>query len=67
MENTITRHCINPEMLIHLHDENFNLDHIKTWNYTEFCEFIDFWKVILVEKYNAQPGQTINNRLAPCL
>lgn len=59
MENTITRHCINPEMLIHRHDENFNLDHIKTWNYTEFCEFIDFWKVILVEKYNAQPGQTI--------
>ena len=65
MENIITRHCINPEILIHQHDDLSTLDHIKTWNYKEFCEFIDFWKIILVEKYNAQPGQTIYIQCGP--
>ena len=37
MENIITRHCINPEILIHQHDDLSTLDHIKTWNYKEFC------------------------------
>jgi acyl-CoA synthetase (AMP-forming)/AMP-acid ligase II len=65
MENIITRHCINPEMLIHQHDEKNTLNLVKTWNYTEFCETIDFWKTILVEKYNAQPGQTIYVQCGP--
>ena len=58
MENIVTRHCINPDILL----PEYNIDTgalVKTYNYTEFCYLIDRWKIILVKKYNARPGQTI--------
>jgi acyl-coenzyme A synthetase/AMP-(fatty) acid ligase len=58
MKNTITRHCINPEILLHEHDPATG-ELIKIYNYNEFCYLIDRWKIILIEKYNAKPGQTI--------
>lgn len=63
---SITRHIINKNMQVHLHNPD-TLDHVQTWDYTEFCNSIDFWKTILVEKYNAVLGQTVYINLGPGL
>ena len=55
-KNIITRHCLNKDLIIYQHDDNLQLNH--EFNYTQLCDMIDFWKVLLVEKYNATPGQT---------
>jgi hypothetical protein len=52
--NTVTRHCINPKIKLY-----FQYDLARYTDYTELCLSIDFWKTLLVEKYNVQPGQTI--------
>lgn len=51
----VTRHCVNPDILIRRH----NLDGTPTrsWNYQEFSDMVNFWKVMLVEKYDPKPGQ----------
>jgi len=56
--NIISRHCINPKILVHEHDHVTN-EFIATHDYNSFCQLIDRWKTILVEKYNVKPGQTI--------
>jgi acyl-coenzyme A synthetase/AMP-(fatty) acid ligase len=54
----ITRHCINKDIIVH--EKYFGTyKSSKTYNYKEFCLIIDKWKAILIEQYNAQPGQTI--------
>jgi hypothetical protein len=58
VKNVVTRHCINPDILLPEYDSETGAL-IKTHTYTEFCYLIDRWKIILVEKYNAQLGQTI--------
>ena len=58
MQNIITRHCINPEILFPDYDTDTG-KLVTIYNYDDFCCLIDRWKIILVEKYNAQPGQTI--------
>jgi hypothetical protein len=50
MKNIITREQINKNIIIHQDD--------LTFDYTDFCGFIDFWKIILVEKYQATAGKT---------
>lgn len=62
----ITRHCLNPEILLYDHDSETG-ELIKVYNYDEFCYLIDRWKIILIEKYNAQPGQTIFLQAGPNL
>jgi hypothetical protein len=64
--STITRNCINPEILLHEHDPVTN-QLINTLDYEDFCNFIDRWKVLLVKKYNAKPGQTICPLIGPTI
>lgn len=58
MENIITRHCINPDILLPEYDLDTG-ELIKVYNYDDFCHLINRWKIILVEKFNVKPGQTI--------
>lgn len=53
--NVITRDCINPNIVLHRTDNNFNV--IQSMNYEEFCGSIDFWKMFLVERYDARAGE----------
>ena len=53
--NVISRHCINPAIQIHQFDE---LELKKTHDYQGFCMLINRWKLLLVDKYDAKPGQT---------
>lgn len=57
MNNVLSRHHINPEMV--LHDPNAFTGEVVTMNYSELCSMIDHWKYLLVEKYHAQPGKTV--------
>ena len=58
MQNIITRYCINPEILFPEYDTDTG-ELVKTHDYNDFCHLINRWKIILVKKYNVQPGQTI--------
>lgn len=51
MIEVLSRHIINPDIVIH--DESGDV------NYTDLCALIDRWKILLVEKYHAQPGKKI--------
>lgn len=55
--NVLSRHLINHEMLINQYN-TFDRTN-KTFDYSNFCNMIDYWKFILVEKYNATPGKTV--------
>ena len=55
-KNIITRHCLNKDLIIYQHNDDYHLDH--TFNYTQLCDMIDYWKVLLVEKYQTTAGQT---------
>lgn len=57
MINVLSRHNINPDILIH--QWNIHNNEIRTFDYHELCEMIDFWKYMLIEKYHAQPGKTV--------
>ena len=56
--NIISRHCINPDIIVHYHD-NETYEYVRPYNYKDFCHLIDRWKILLIEKYNVSPGQTI--------
>lgn len=56
--NIITRHLINKDILLYEHDHQTK-QLLKIHNYDDFCDIIDKWKIILIEKYNVKPGQTI--------
>jgi hypothetical protein len=66
MKNIISRYCINPEISFPEYDTDTG-ELIKTHNYDDFCHLINRWKIILVKKYNAQPGQTIFLGVGPNL
>lgn len=55
MENklVISRELILPE--INLRQVNSD-DSFASFSYKQICDMIDFWKVLLWEKYNARPG-----------
>ena len=66
MEDIVSRHLINPDMLLHEHDvETGNLTKIHTRD--DFFALIDRWKIVLVDKYNVQPGETICPLLWPSI
>ena len=64
--NIISRHCINPKILVHVHNHETH-EYLSTHNYDSFCQLIDRWKTILVEKYNVKPGQTIYAGCGPSI
>jgi hypothetical protein len=51
MQDIISRHVINPAIIIN--------DRDQTVDYNQLCTLIDRWKIFLVEKYHAQPGKKI--------
>jgi hypothetical protein len=57
MKNVLSRNLINKNFSLIQNnlenDDNFVID------YKRFCGMIDYWKIMLVEKYNAGPGKTI--------
>jgi len=55
-KNIITRHCLNKDLIIYQHNDNYHLDH--AFDYNHLCGMIDYWKVMLVEKYQVSAGQT---------
>lgn len=57
MTNVLSRHHINPDIV--LHQWNIRTREIKTFNYSDLCDMIDYWKYLLVKKYNAKPGKTV--------
>ena len=66
MKNIISRYCINPDISFPEYDIDTG-ELVKIHNYDDFCHLIDRWKIILVKKYNAQPGQTIIFLVGPNL
>jgi hypothetical protein len=55
----VSRHCLNPDLLIYQHDtSDDSCPQTDVLNYTQFCGMIDYWKVMLVDRYQARPGQT---------
>ena len=49
----LSRHLLLPEMCF----RQVNSDNsITSFDYNQICDMIDFWKVLLWEKYNARPG-----------
>ena len=66
MKNIVTRYCINPDISFPEYDIDTG-ELVKIHNYDDFCHLINRWKIILVKKYNAQPGQTILLGIGPNL
>lgn len=56
IKNIITRHCLNKDLIIYQHNDEQQLDHAV--NYDQLCDMINYWKVMLVEKYQVSAGQT---------
>lgn len=52
----ITRDWLHPALCIH--GSKPDSDVKFTINHKQFCEMIDYWKVMLIEKHNIQEGQT---------
>jgi hypothetical protein len=51
MQQVLSRHIINKDIIIH---NNGNIV-----DYDDLCALIDHWKVLLVERYHARPGKKI--------
>ena len=66
MEDIVSRHLINPDMLLHEHDTETG-ELTKIYTREEFYTLIDRWKIVLVDKYNVQPGKTICPLLWPSI
>jgi acyl-CoA synthetase (AMP-forming)/AMP-acid ligase II len=62
--NIISRHCINPEIIVHNHNHNTK-ELLCSYDYKNFCRLIDHWKIFLIEKHNVRPGQTICPAIGP--
>jgi hypothetical protein len=51
-----------------LYEHNIETGEVeKIYNYEEFCQLINRWKILLIEKYDAKPGQTIYLQTNPGL
>lgn len=66
MQDVITRHLINPDMLLHEHDVETG-ELVKVYTREEFFTLIDRWKIVLVDKYGVMPGNTICVLLWPSI
>lgn len=56
-QQLLSRHIINPNMIVKQHSADRR--QVKLFNYNDFCEMINFWKILLVEKHKAKVGQTV--------
>ncbi|CAB4129023.1 hypothetical protein UFOVP112_129 [uncultured Caudovirales phage] len=56
MNLSLTRDCIVDGLELTEFDNEFNITRIV--NRDEFCNMVDQWKSLLLEKYDAKPGQT---------
>lgn len=52
----ISRHCLNPNLLVYQHDASGTQTDV--FDYQQFCNMISYWKVLLVDRYQAHPGNT---------
>jgi hypothetical protein len=57
MSNILSRDLISPDFV--LYQENFQSNEVTIIDRTQFVSMIDYWKMLLVEKYQAKPGQTV--------
>jgi len=57
MINILSRNLISPDFI--LHQENFQSKEVTVITRERFIGMIDYWKILLVEKYQAKPGQTV--------
>ena len=57
MTNILSRNLIAANFV--LHQENFQSNEVTVINREMFINMIDYWKMLLVEKYQAKPGQTV--------
>lgn len=55
--NVLSRNLIAPDFS--LCQENLFTGETFQLSRNKFCDMIDYWKILLVEKYNARPGQTV--------
>lgn len=55
--NILSRNLISADFV--LHQENLHTGEVFQIDRDKFCGMIDYWKILLVEKYNAKPGQTV--------
>jgi len=53
----LSRNLISPQMIMYQH--NFDTAETSQFDYQLFSSMIDYWKFMLVEKYQARPGQTV--------
>jgi acyl-CoA synthetase (AMP-forming)/AMP-acid ligase II len=56
-QQLLSRHIINPEIVVKQH--SIDRSQVTLFNYEDFCGMINFWKIVLVEKYQAKSGQTV--------
>jgi len=56
MNNILTRDCIVDGLVLTEIDNTFNVKRVI--HRDEFCTMIDRWKILLLEKYDAKPGQS---------
>jgi len=56
-QQLLSRHIINPNMVLKQHSTDRS--EFVAFNYEDFCGMINFWKILLVEKYQAKTGQTV--------
>jgi len=57
MSNVLSRNLISLDFV--LYQENLQSNELTTINREQFVSMIDYWKMLLVEKYQAKPGQTV--------
>jgi acyl-coenzyme A synthetase/AMP-(fatty) acid ligase len=53
----LSRHLIHPELI--LNQYHVDTGSIVSFNFQQFSDMVDYWKFMLVEKYNAKHGQTV--------
>lgn len=57
MNQVLDRYIIAPDFC--LHQENLQTGQITSFNRKQLFDMIDYWKMLLVEKHQAQPGQKV--------
>jgi len=57
MSNILSRNLITLDFV--LHQENFQTGEVTTIDRSQLVSMIDYWKMLLVEKYQARAGQTV--------
>jgi len=56
-QQVLSRHLLCPDLKFYQH--NFDTNQTAVFDYDQFSRMVDYWKFMLVEKYNVQHGQTV--------